>query len=434
MDRFAFVGGMLIDGTGGPPISPSVVVTEGDSIAAAGLEQGGSIPEGAVVVDARGKTLMPGIIDAHIHITRMPATLDARGHMRSNLEGLGKLQSSLKRGITTVGNQSGGYESALLRDALNAGILRGCSRMLILGMVNATGGHVRGISADGPWAARGAVREQIHLVGADLIKTAASGGFMWEAERVENPDYTLEELAAIVDEAHAKDKLVHVHAHSQPGLTYAIEAGCDVIAHGAMIDTSAVEQIAENGLQYQPTLHVTSARVLDRENPPKIPNLAQYPHMYERIQRAHPIHRAGVRLAHKLGVCLSVGTDGGPGDAMYELLELAACGLTPMEAIVAGTRNSARSLGILSNVGTLEPGKRADLLLVDGNPLEDLAMLVRPEALLLVLKDGRVESASGEWREHLDLAADDLPPPRRVFSSASSASAPPAQTTGSPSP
>jgi imidazolonepropionase-like amidohydrolase len=368
------------------------------------------------MVDAAGMTLMPGIIDAHMHVTNMPALLDARGHMRSNLEGVGKLQASLRRGVTTVGNQSGGYESVILRDALNAGLIRGCARMLILGMVNATGGHVRGISADGPWAARGAVREQLHLVGADLVKTAASGGFMWEAERVENPDYTYEELAAICDESHAKGKLVHVHAHSQPGLEYAIRAGCDVIAHGAMIDRQGVEGIAEKGLHYQPTLYVTSARVLDRDNPPKVPNMKDHPHMYERMCRAHPIHREGVRYAHELGVTLSIGTDGGPGAAMLELLELQACGLGAMEAIVAGTMHSASTLGILPDVGTLEPQKQADLLLVDGNPLEDLSLLLDPSNLSLVVKDGRPESGAGPWRTYVDLAVEEEYRPRRLFS------------------
>ena len=416
MSKSALLNARLIDGTGGEVIEESALVIDGDAIAGVGKRSEVSIPRDAIEIDGSGMTIMPGLIDAHMHITWLPSELDAHGHMRSNLEGVGKLQASLRCGVTTVGNQSGGYESVILRDVINEGLVRGCARVIIAGMVNATGGHVRGIAGDGPWGARKAVREQIHLVGADLIKTAASGGFQWEAERVENPDYTLEELAAVVDEAHSKAKLVHVHAHSQPGLDRAIEAGCDVIVHGAMIDRKAVEGIAAAHLHYQPTLYVTSKRVMDRENPPSTPHML--PHMYERMARAHPIHREGVRYAHELGVTLSVGTDGGPGDATQELLELRACGLSPMETIVAGTRNSAATLGILRDVGTLEVGKRADLLLLDGDPLADLFILQKPERIQLVVRDGRLEVGRGRFRQYPEVSEQygERYQPRRVYS------------------
>ncbi len=416
MGQWVLLNARLIDGTGKEAASKSALAVDGDVIVFAGPRDEVPIAPEATEINCRGLTIMPGLIDAHMHITWLPSELDPKGHMRSNLEGVGRLQASLRRGITTVGNQSGGYESVILRDAVNDGIVRGCARVITAGMVNATGGHVRGIVGDGPWGARRAVREQVHLVKADLIKTAASGGFQWEAERVEDPDYTLEELEAVVDEAHSKAKLVHVHAHSQPGLERAIRAGCDVIAHGAMIDRQAVEDIAAAHLHYQPTLYVTSQRVMDRENPPAVPHML--PHMYDRMARAHPIHRAGVRYAHELGVTLSVGTDGGPGDATLELLELAACGLSPMEAIVAGTRNSAATLGILNDVGTLEAGKRADLLVVNGNPLQDLSILRDPKRLQLVIKDGQLEWGRGRFAEYVELAEHQREEhkPRRVYS------------------
>ena len=416
MGKLAILNARLIDGTGRGVIGESALITDGDAITQVGRRTDVSVPRDAVQIDGAGMTIMPGLIDAHMHITWLPSELDARGHMRSNLEGVGRLQASLRRGVTTVGNQSGGYESVILRDAINEDLVQGCARVIVAGMVNATGGHVRGIAGDGPWEARKAVREQLHLVRADLIKTAASGGFQWEAEHVEDPDYTLEELEAVVDEAHSKAKLVHVHAHSQPGLDRAIEAGCDVIAHGAMIDRKAVEGIAAAHLHYQPTLYVTSKRVQDRDNPPSVPHML--PHMYERMARAHPIHREGVRYAYKLGVTLSVGTDGGPGDATQELLELAACGLSPMETIVAGTRNSAATLGILADVGTLEVGKRADLLLLNGDPLADLSILQEPERIQLVIRDGRLEAGRGRFRQYLDISEQrgERYQPRRVYS------------------
>ena len=177
-----------------------------------------------------------------------------------------------------------------------------------------------------------------------------------------------------------------VHAHAQPGLNHAIQAGCDIIAHGALIDDEALEGIAAKQLHYMPTLYITSEKSFSR---PSLP-----PHMRERMERAHPVHREGVRKAHEMGIAISVGTDGGPGDVMFELAELARCGLSPMDAIVAGTRNTADALGILPHVGTLEPGKKADVLIVNGDPLDDISLLTHQENILLVMKDGKVEAES----------------------------------------
>ena len=263
--------------------------------------------------------------------------------------------------------------------------------MLVAAMVNATGGHVRSRSADadGPWEIRKAVREMLSA-GADLIKTAATGGFMWKHERITWEDYTLEELTALVAEAHSKEKRVAVHAHSQPGLNTAIQAGCDIIAHGALIDEEALEGIAAKHLYYMPTLYITSDAVINRPNLPE--------HMKERMSQAHPVHRTGVRKAHHKGITICVGTDGGPGDATLELVELVTCGLSPMEAIVAGTCNTADAFGIDDMVGTLEPGKQADILVVDGDPLEDISLFVDEKNILLVMKGAHVEVVDEGWK------------------------------------
>ena len=392
MGAKAIVNGRVIDGTGGSPLENATIVVEGGSITAIGGAGDVSIPEDAERIDATGKTVMPGLIDGHIHITSMPGLLDAHGHLEQSLKAVGKLRRCLQRGVTTVANMGGGRENVILSKAIDAGDVSGCARMLVAAMVNATGGHVRGRSADGPWEVRKAVREMI-LAGAHLIKTAATGGFMWEHERVEWEDYTLEELTALVSEAHSKDKLVAVHAHSQPGLNTSIEAGCDVIAHGAVIDEEALEGIAAKNLFYMPTLYITSEHVINR------PNLAK--HMHDRMSHAHPIHREGVRKAYEMGIKLCLGTDGGPGDATLELVELVGCGLSPMEAIVAGTRNTADSLGVLDKVGTLEAGKWADLLIVEGDPLEDVSVLVDEENVLLVMKAGKVEVTGEGWKAYL---------------------------------
>ena len=384
MAKKAFVNCRIIDGTGREPIELGALVLNGTIIEAAGKADEIRIPDDCEQIDGRGNTLIPGLFDGHMHVTRFPALLDAHGHITQNLRAVGKLQRCLKWGTTTVANMGGCPENVLLRRAIEEGYVTGCSRLVIAAMVNPTGGHVRGRAADGPWEVRKAVREML-TAGADLIKTSASGGFQWEHEDITWEDYTTEELKALADETHAKGKRVAVHAHAQPGLDHSIEAGCDIIMHGALIDEKALEGIAAKNLYYLPTLYITSERVFSKPNLPK--------HMKERMSRAHPVHRAGVRKAHEMGVTIAAGTDGGPGHVMTELTELVKCGLSPMEAIVAGTRNTADAYGMLDTTGTLEPGKRADLLLVKGNPLENVSLLTKQDNILLVMKEGM---ASGE--------------------------------------
>jgi len=383
MDKKAIIGGRVIDGTGRDPIESGVVLVDGNKVAAVGKTAAVSIPPDAELIDAAGKTVMPCLMDGHMHVTAMPAFLDTLGHLRANLKAVARLRECLSWGTATVANVGGCPENVILREAIEAGHVDRCARLLVGAMVNATGGHVRGRAADGPWEVRKAVREMI-LANVDFIKTAASGGFQWEHERIWWEDYTVEELTALVAEAHSKGKRVAVHAHSQPGLNHAIEAGCDIIAHGALIDDEALEGIAAGGLWYMPTLYITSRRVIDR------PSLA--PHMKQRMEQAHPVHRAGVRKAHEMGIKIAVGTDGGPGDVMFELVELVQCGLSPMDAIVAATRTTAEALDVLDHLGTLEPGKKADILIVKCNPLEDISALTDKDNIVLVMKDGKVES------------------------------------------
>ena len=388
----AVVGGRVIDGLGGEALENGCVLVEGGRIAWVGPAESADVPDAAERIDALGKTVLPGFLDAHMHVTSFPESLDTLGHLKTNLRAVGKLRKCLAWGATTVVNMGGCPENVALRDAIEQGHLTGCARMMVAALVNATGGHVRGRAADGPWEARKAVREMI-LGRADLIKTAASGGFMWEHERVEWEDYTVAELIALVEEAHGKGKRVCVHAHSQPGLAHSIEAGVDMIHHGALADQAAIEGILQEDLWFVPTLYITSERVFQRKG------IAA--HMAERMAHAHPIHRRAVRMAHEMGVKIAAGTDGGPGSVMLEMGELVACGLTPMEAIVTATRNTADALGVLDDRGTLEPGKRADLVVVEGDPLEDIAVLAELGNILLVMKDGKVEATDEARKQYL---------------------------------
>lgn len=384
MSKLALDNCRIIDGTGRDPIERGTVLINGAFIEDVAAVAAAVLPDDCERVDVRGNTVMPGLIDGHMHVTSMPGLLDYRGHIRQNLQAVGKLQDCLKWGTTTVANAGGCPENVILRKVIEEGRIRGCSRLLVGAMVNPTGGHVRGRAADGPWEVRKAVREMI-LAEADFIKTAASGGFQWEHEEISQEDYSLEELRALAEEAHARHKRVHVHAHAQPGLNHAIEAGCDVILHGALIDEPALEGIAAKGLYYMPTLYITSRPVWTDPDRPA--------HMKERMERAHPIHRAGVSKAHKMGIKIATGTDGVPGSLMNELCELVDCGLSPLNAIVAATRTTAEAFGLLDEIGTLEPGKKADVLVVQGDPTADIAILTQRSNIMMVLRDGKVEAA-----------------------------------------
>ena len=184
----------------------------------------------------------------------------------------------------------------------------------------------------------------------------------------------------------------------------------DQIHHGAFIDEEAVYGIKEKDLFYMPTLAVTCQRNIDALSA----RSGNRPWMRKEMEESQPIHRAGVRLAHRIGVKLCVGTDypGTPnlwkiGDrTMYELQELVRCGLTPMEAIVAATRNNAEAYRKLDDIGTLEPGKKADLLVVTGDPLDDIGVLYDGDNINIVMKDGMVESVDEEHKQYYRVKED----------------------------
>ena len=396
--------GTLIDGTGAAPVTGSAVVIRGQRIKAVGKSGEVDIPEDAQVIDATGKTVMPGIIEGHSHVGGDPKSQKV-------------LRLSLQRGITTVCSVASNPPGLKLRNGIETGDVRGCSRLIGGSVVTCTCGHVKYRNADGPWEIRKAVREMV-LAGSDFIKTAASGGFAGVGgpnEVCAWRNYTCEELEALTDEAHAWSIPVVVHCHTQPGLNNCIKAGVDQIHHGAFIDDEAVHGIKERNLFYMPTLAVTCQRNIDA----LAGGPGNRPWMRKEMEESQPIHRAGVRLAHEIGVKLCVGTDypGTPrlwkiGDrTMFEMMELVQCGLTPMEAIVAATRNNAEAYRKLDDLGTLEPGKKADLLVVTGNPLDDISVLYDGDNINIVMKDGVVESVDEQHKQYYRVR-EDQPPDR----------------------
>ncbi|MBD3293298.1 MAG: amidohydrolase family protein [Armatimonadia bacterium] len=398
-DLKAIIGGTLIDGTGAEPVTDATVLVRDGRIEAAGESASVEMPEGAKVIDASGLTVMPGLIEGHAHVGG--STKDEQ-----------VLRISLQRGITTVCSVSANVKGIALRDGIEAGHVRGCARLIAGCIVTPTNGHVRFRDADGPWEVRKAVREMVEA-GADFIKTAASGGFAGQHEICSMQNYTPEELCALADEAHAWHVPVVVHCHTQPGLNNAIEAGIDQIHHGAFIDEEAVRGILEADLWYMPTLAVTCQRNIDAKQ--------DRPWETEEMTQAQPIHREGVRLSSEIGVKLCVGTDyPGTGKTwkigdrtIYELMELEQCGLSRMDALVAATRTNAEAYR-LDDLGTLESGKRADMVLLDGDPLAGFDAVYDHHNVKLVLKDGTVEFADGEFMRHYTLR-EPQPPGRPAY-------------------
>lgn len=388
MAKIALIHARIIDGTGAPPIGDGVVLVDGQRIEAVGPADAMRIPADCEQRDLAGMTVIPGLFDGHMHVTTFPGLLDADGQVRENIMASEHLRRCLEWGTTTVGHASGCPQNNILRDLINANKLPGRARLLVSGVVTATGGHVRGRASDGPWEVRKGVREMV-MAGVDFIKTCATGGFQWAHEGLGQPDYTLEELVALAHEAHMRHKRVHVHAHGRPGLANAIEAGCDVILHGANIDDESLQGIRDRNLWYMPTLYITSRHICDD---PRLPR-----HMTDRMKVASPIHREGVAKAHRMGIRIAAGSDGPPrpGAIMHELVELVGCGLSPMEAILVATRNTADAFGLLDRLGTIEPGKTADLLAIDGDPLADIGVMTEQQRIKLVMKEGRVEVSRG---------------------------------------
>ena len=403
MKKQAIIGSTIINGTGSEPLRNGTILIQDGKISEVGKADQIKLGPDVERIDATRKFTMPGIIDSHVHVTpNQDVPNDIRINLRVGFNSISLLRQSLGAGVTTVVSIGGGPPSVELTNAINEGYVDRCANQITSGVVNASGGHVRGRHADGPWEIRKAVRE-LASAGCTMIKTAATAGFQWEHERVHWPDYTEEELTALVDEARMRDMPVAAHAHGHEGLKYAVNARVHMIHHGALIDDEGLEAINKADLYFVPTLFTTSiGRVAKVEQP----------WTKERMEAAYPIHREGVSKAHKMGTKIALGTDGGAGDAMIELSEFVDCGLSPMDAIVAGTRNTADALSILDRVGTIESGKDADLLIVGKNPLNDINVLQNQENIDLVMTRGKVQTTSNEMKVYLNPRLEG--PPRRI--------------------
>jgi len=410
-------GGTLIDGTGQAPIDHAVILVEGNRIKKVGKEL--PFPGDADVVEAEGKTIMPGLIDVHVHLGGLfieppaeeqnvvLASLKATSPLRI-LYGAKHAKDALESGFTTLRNLDN-VEFVALRKGIERDLVPG-PRLLVSGWVNMTGGHLDlamapstwprrpDDTADGVWEVRKLVRRLLCREGADLIKTCASGGEAGEGEEPRWRNYTLEELKAMVDEAHAVGRRVAAHCEGAVGIRNAAEAGIDSIEHCWMIDEMGtrefemtVELMKKQNISVVPTLAVTHANMESKVEdgvPEHLIRKAKedYPHMVESFKK---IHRAGVRIA--------LGTDTighmpwlKHGDNAIELEHMVNYGMSEMDAILSATKNASECLGLQDRIGTIEEGKLADIIVVDGNPLRRVSLLRERKNIHLVMKEGRV--------------------------------------------
>jgi len=397
----AVLCGRLIDGRGDTALRDRVVLVEGEHITAVGGRE--IIPKGARIIDLGNATVLPGLIDAHAH--PLIRTDDYQTyHLKKSsaykaLHGLRTVQDLLRAGWTTLriaGDADVYYAHLEIRNAIEEGLFLG-PRITGAGhylSITGGGGDINflapeqsvvadGLVVDGVDEMRRAVREEIKN-GSDWIKLLVSGAFMSSGDNPRQVHFSPEELRTAVEEATRFGVPVMAHAHSSESIKQAVRAGVRSIEHGTFLDAEGIELMKEHGTYLVPTLYI-GEYFLDEHADSEAQRK-----MVELTRRYRSGYFEAMGQAIQAGVRVGVGTDyvGFPPEyAVRELAQLVQAGMTPMQAIQAATRVNAELLGWEDRIGTVEPGKLADLMAVQGDPLEDISAL---ERVRFVLVGGRI--------------------------------------------
>ncbi len=396
----------LIDGTGSaPPAEPHALLIEGRRIAAVAPQRELACPPGAAAIDARGMTVMPGLIDCHDHLADLEGSMQERAAIPPTLavfKTARVFHDTLLGGCTGVRDASG--VDLGMKLAVEQGLIPGPRLKISVVILSQFGGHndhtePAGIDSrfpqlatipdgicDGVDACRRKVREVIRA-GADWIKIATTGGVGTPIGGPLVRQFSAEEVRAIVDTAHAAGKPVMSHAYGGEGVKICLDAGVDSIEHGAAIDDALIEQMARQGTWLVPTFSVLRNVVaIDERRPGALPE-----YMPRKARALIELQRASFPKALAAGVKIAMGTDAGGfghGRNSAELAYMVEGGMTPLQAIGASTRMGAELMGLGAEVGTLRAGMLADLLVVDGDPLADIRVLEDRARLRLIVKDG----------------------------------------------
>ena len=395
----------LFDGVGKALVRDAVVIVQGDKIVDIGRDI--AIPAGAQVIDLGDATLSPGFIDAHTHLTVNTTGTYNEQRLRElqttpplqAYESMANAQKTLMAGFTTVRDVGGrGFVDVAMRDAIAKGLFPGPRMLVATKGIGATGGHfdhsngfmdeifgrepdyTDGI-ADGPDAIRKAIRYEVKN-GADVIKAAVTGGVLSMKDEVDVPQFTPEEMIALVDEAHRLRKKVAVHCHGDSAAREAIAAKVDSIEHGSFMSKETLALMKAKGTFLVPTL-LASEQVKAK--------LASYPPAIQEKGTAAGNARSEMfRSAVQMGVKIAFGTDAGVfphGENAKEFALMTGFGMPPIEALRCATANAAELLGIAQKVGTLEKGKLADIVAMPGDPTTDITAA---EHVFFVMKEGSV--------------------------------------------
>ncbi len=401
----ALTGCRLIDGTGAGAVAGATVVIRDGKIAAVERGPVGELPADAEIIDLAGMTVLPGLIDCHDHLALHGYDMARRWGLDEpqstrTLRTAKVLETTLAAGYTAV-RDAAGLDAGFKR-AIDEGLIAGPRLVLSLVIVSPIGGIGDRASPSGFACCvptdpllpdgvvnsladvRGVVR-RIVRAGADVIKCATTGGASSrEGHGPRDGSFALDEMQALVEEAHALDRRVMCHALGGRGLRIAVEAGVDSIEHGCYLDEEPelLDRMAERGIFFVPTFAVYDYH-----------RKSALPHVRERAQDLEEHHAASLRRALAAGIRIAAGTDAGGHNHPPNALEIAClvrAGMTPLEALRAATGWAADCLGRGHEIGTIEKGKLADLVAVAGDPLADVGMLQDLRRIALVLKGGAI--------------------------------------------
>jgi imidazolonepropionase-like amidohydrolase len=402
----AFVGATVIDGKDGEVRDGLSVVIDGETIT--GVAAASAVPSDATVIDVTGLTIMPGVIDTHTHFAAWAQWLISRQQDRlmymaaRTISGLGR---TLARGVTTA-RDMGGLDAGFVQ-AVEDGLIAGPrlrTAVVILHPTNGLNDNIPGLGGlvspqgqmlqlpgfpdphcDGPIEARKKVRETLRA-GADLIKIAATSATVGRVADWTVPSFTADEIEAIVGEAHGAGVPVHSHAMGPVGAARSVAAGVDSIEHGSLIDDRTIEAMASNGTWLVPMFWILKFHA-EHDPTPEARDSAKklLETTTDTFQRARA---AGVRIAMASDAGPELDTDGSA--SFVEMGYMVDAGMTPGEAIVAATSSAAECMRMDDQVGTLEAGKYADLLVLSGNPLGDIGILADGARLEMVIKSGEL--------------------------------------------
>lgn len=397
-ERTVLSGGNVIDVRTGNVMNGSSILVEDGRITAIGSQNSLGLDGSETILDMKGAWLLPGLSDSHVHLT---STSTDNGYQglgvslpRATISGVVNAGKTLRAGFTTVRNVgAGGYADVALRDAIMEGDIPG-PRVIPAGVaLGITGGHcdtnllpfeyrdsAEGV-ADGPWAVRQKVRQNVKY-GAEVIKFCGTGGVLSKGTKIGAQQFTAEEMEAIVDEAHLLGLKVAVHAHGANGIRTAIEAGVDSVEHASLIDAESIELAVDRGTFLSMDIYVSDFILSEGEA------VGILPESLEKERQVGQAQRESFERAVDAGARIAFGTDAGVYDHGLngrQFAYMVEWGMSPLEAIQAATINNATLFGLSDSIGALEVGKEADIIAVEGNPLEDIREL---EDVDFVMVDG----------------------------------------------